>query len=454
MRPRTCGSGRCVSAGINDAVARALAHARSRAIEQVDVYFAESRSDSVGFENNRLAQINSGSSRGIGIRVISDGRIGFSSTSILERVEETVDTAIELAGLAPVEKAAFYLPGQSPDGADLADPEVDGISVEDLVELGRKTVDRLRGLADGVLAGASAGRYRGHVEIANGAGLEAAYDKSGWHFQAVATRVEGTSVLTCYDGAASAHRDIDTDAVIEETAGKLRRSLREGRVQAGRHPVLFTPPALNALLAAVRIGVSGTAVYRGTSPLAGRLGERVLSAEVTLHDDLRPEAGRAGAPFDDEGLQADRRPIFEAGVLRGFLCDLRHAARLGQRPGRASRAGYASTPYPGNGNLLMEPGPMPLASLMSRAEGGIVVDALLGMHGSNLANGDFSANVGLGFAVGSSGETLYRVKDAAIAGNVYRLLGEDLVALSAERRWSYGGSELLPWAFCADVAMT
>jgi PmbA protein len=439
---------------ISDAAARALARARSRAVEQVDVYLAESRSDSVGFENNRLAQINSGSSRGIGVRVISGGRIGFSSTSILERVEETVDAAIELARLAPVEKVAFDLPGHGPDGADLTDPEVDGITVDHLVELGRKAVDRLRGLADGVLAGASAARYRGHIEIANSAGLAAAYDKSGWHFQAVATRVEGTSVLTCYDGSASAHRDIDTDAVIEETAGKLRRSLREGRLQPGRHPVVFTPAALNALLSAIRIGVSGTAVYRGISPLLGRLGQRVLSAEVTLHDDLRPETGRAGAPFDDEGLPADRRTVFEAGVLGGFLCDLRHAARLGQAPGRASRAAYASMPYPGNGNLLMEPGPTPLASLMARAEGGIVVDALLGMHGSNLANGDFSANVGLGFAIGSGGETLYRVKDAAIAGNVYRLLADDLLGLSAERRWSYGGGELLPWALCAEIATT
>jgi PmbA protein len=426
-------------------------------VEQVDVYFAEGRSDSVGFENNRLAQINSGTSRGIGVRVISAGRIGFSSTSKLEQVEDAVDAAIELARLAPVEKAAFDLPGRGADGAklaQLADAEVDGITVQDLVELGRKAVDRLRGVADGVLAGAGAARYRSHVEIANGSGLESAYEKSGWHFQAVATRVEGTSVLTCYDGSASARRDIDTDAVIAETARKLRQSLREGRIQPGRHPVVFTPAALNALLSAIRIGVSGTAVYRGTSPLSGRLGEQVLNAGVTLHDDLRPGAGRAGAPFDDEGLPADRRTVFEGGVLAGFLCDLRHAARLGQTAGRASRAGYASMPYPGNGNLLMEPGAAPVASLMARAEGGIVVDALLGMHGSNLANGDFSANVGLGFAIGAGGETVYRIKNAAIAGNVYRLLGEDLLSLSAERRWSYGGSELLPWALCADVPLT
>ena len=102
----------------------------------------------------------------------------------------------------------------------------------------------------------------------------------------------------------------------------------------------------------------------------------------------------------------------------------------------------------------MAPGTTPLEELMSEAEGGLLVDSLLGMHGSNLANGDFSANIGLGFAIGAGGEIQFRVKDAAIAGNFYELLGDRLLGLSAERRWGYSGTELLPSALCADVAIT
>ena len=102
----------------------------------------------------------------------------------------------------------------------------------------------------------------------------------------------------------------------------------------------------------------------------------------------------------------------------------------------------------------MSGGPRPLSELLAAAEGGVLVDSLLGMHGSNLANGDFSANVGLGFAIGPGGEIQYRVKDAAIAGNFYELLGDRLVDLSADRRRGYSGSELLPWALCADVPVT
>jgi predicted Zn-dependent protease len=102
----------------------------------------------------------------------------------------------------------------------------------------------------------------------------------------------------------------------------------------------------------------------------------------------------------------------------------------------------------------MAGGRLRLSELQAAAEGGILVDSLLGMNGSNLANGDFSANVGLGFAIGPGGELQYRVKDAAIAGNFYELLGDRLSELSSDRRRGYSGSELYPWALCADVPVT
>jgi predicted Zn-dependent protease len=144
----------------------------------------------------------------------------------------------------------------------------------------------------------------------------------------------------------------------------------------------------------------------------------------------------------------------EEGILKNFLADLRFAARLDLAPGRGRRSGYASAPFPGAGNWAMKEGGTPLEQLLAEAEGGLLVDSLLGLHGSNLANGDFSANVGLGFAIGAGGEIQFRVKDAAIAGNFYQLLGDGLIGLSSQRRWGYSGSELLPWALCADVPVT
>ncbi len=331
---------------------------------------------------------------------------------------------------------------------------MEAISVAELVAMGRSAVERLQPLADGILAGAGAGRSTATIRIGNSRGLRSSCRRSSWSFFALAQRVEGTSVLWCHDGGASMHRDIDVDAAIEGAAEKVRQSLKEGRLPSGPRPVVFTPAALSALLASLHSAVGAPAVYRKTSPLTGRLGERVLSAKVTIHDDSRPEAGRAGSPFDDEGVPAFAMPIIEEGVLKNFVADLRFAARLDLEPGRGRRAGYSTAPFPAAGNWAMEGGRLPLADLLTKAAGGLLVDSLLGMHGSNLANGDFSANVGLGFAIGPGGELQYRVKDAAIAGNFYELLGDRLEELSSDRRRGYSGSELFPWVLCEDVPVT
>lgn len=437
-----------------DLIEAALAQARRGGAEQAEAYFVESASDSVDFENNRLAGIDCSASRGIGIRVLLDNRTGFASTSALDEVPVTVAAALDTARLTRREPVELRLPAGPSLTATISDPEVEALDVADFLEMGRAALGRLTPLADGLLAGAGAGRSVATVAIANTNGLHSICRRSGWFFSAVAQRVEGTSVLWCHDGGSSRHLDLDVDETIENVAVKVRQSLTEGRLGTGSRAVLFTPAALSALLGSLHSGVAAPAVHRGTSPLAGRLGERVLNAMITITDDLRPEAGRAGMPFDDEGVPAGELPIIDAGVLKNFVADLRFAARLGCPPGRGRRAGYASAPVPAAGSWLMSPGDQPLASLLKRAQGGLIVDSLLGMHGSNLANGDFSASIGLGFALGAGGEVLYRVKDAAIAGNFYEIFGPGLVGLSAERRRTYSGSALLPWALAADVAVT
>jgi PmbA protein len=70
-------------------------------------------------------------------------------------------------------------------------------------------------------------------------------------------------------------------------------------------------------------------------------------------------------------------------------------------------------------------GPTPKDELLARLEDGIVIKQLLGFGQSNLINGDFSCNVGLGFRV-RDGEIVGRVKDTMVAGNFYELFARPL----------------------------
>ena len=56
---------------------------------------------------------------------------------------------------------------------------------------------------------------------------------------------------------------------------------------------------------------------------------------------------------------------------------------------------------------------------------GLFIKQLLGFGQGNLANGDFSANVALGFVI-ENGEIVGRLKNAMVAGNIFDLLMGDV----------------------------
>ncbi len=100
--------------------------------EQAEVYADEGEIQSVEFENNELKYITTRQHRGVGVRVIREGRLGFSSTTDLETIDKMVASALESARFG--EKARFELPSQSMYPAvKTFDPAVTSVSVEQAV---------------------------------------------------------------------------------------------------------------------------------------------------------------------------------------------------------------------------------------------------------------------------------------------------------------------------------
>jgi TldD protein len=83
---------------------------------------------------------------------------------------------------------------------------------------------------------------------------------------------------------------------------------------------------------AVGHGLEADGVLRQSTVFAGRVGEKVASDLVTLHDDATLPKGRGSLNVDDEGTPAARTLLIEKGILRGFMQDRRTARALGARP--------------------------------------------------------------------------------------------------------------------------
>ena len=76
--------------------------------DSAEVIYEEGESRSISFENNKLKSVYTKSIRGIGLHIIKDGKIGFSSTTDFRKPEQLVTNALESAEFG--QKARFEFP--------------------------------------------------------------------------------------------------------------------------------------------------------------------------------------------------------------------------------------------------------------------------------------------------------------------------------------------------------
>jgi hypothetical protein len=145
-----------------------------------------------------------------------------------------------------------------------------------------------------------------------------------------------------------------------------------------------------------------------------------VGAAFTIEDDpLLEAAGRAPSTMRQSrrgGCRWSRKEIGE------FIYDLETACRAGvPATGHARRSTFGK-PQAAYSNLAVAAGPDGWDDLLRRIPDGLLVDELIGVGQGNVIGGVFSHPVALAYRV-VHGEIVGRVKDAAVAGNAYELLG-------------------------------
>ncbi|MFG1908583.1 TldD/PmbA family protein [Kribbella sp. NPDC048928] len=175
------------------------------------------------------------------------------------------------------------------------------------------------------------------------------------------------------------HRDADLIPVAE-IPGRLREALRPLPVREpfrGTCRVLLKPSAVNTLIATFGHWALGAEHYAsGRSALAGRIGQQVVSEQLTLVDDATNEAGLLSG-FDAEGNVRRRTTLIDRGVLTGVVSDRRRAELTGGVPtGHAVPDGsrFGGDPVPSH--LLLDAGDTTDDELLTGCGSGLVVNRL------------------------------------------------------------------------------
>jgi len=423
-----------------------LKQLRSQA-DQVEVVNGKSESTTVGFEANRLKSSQVEETKGVAVRVVKDGRLGFAASSDESAREKLVANALESAAYGDEVPIAFPAPQSAPEVTTF-DQTITDLSIPRMVEIGQEIVELVLRIEPEARVNVGLERGVQQLSIRNQTGNEVWIKRSPLAMFFEISRVRGDDVLLMFDIMGTTVWDEDYLAFARRLGQKLELAQKSATIQSGRMPVLFAPTGALVLGLPLMLGLNGKNVYTHISPMAGKIGEKMFDDKITVVDDATIDGKFGSASYDDEGVAHRRNVLVEQGVLKGFMYDLKTATQSGvESTGNGSR-GLFRPPASSPTNLIFEAGETPLADIIAGIDEGLLVENALGLGQGNVISGAFSNSLSLAFKI-EKGEIVGRVKDVSIAGNVYDLL-QDVAAVSQETEWVYRNFSL-PYILLGDM---
>ncbi|PZO43248.1 MAG: peptidase C69 [Pseudanabaena frigida] len=414
--------------------------------EAAEVYASRSVSRPIFFEANRLKQLESIDSEGVGLRVWKDGRVGLAIAYGDVESKDLVEQAIALSALNEPEENLLR-------DATVSDyPQLYGeeVSVEQMVDWGKSAIAQTLDRYPEAICGTEWDCSRETVRILNSKGLDCGYTDITVDGSLSAELTRGDDFLNVWYGQ-SERGDLPPDAIAQKVLQYLDWAKKNAKAPSGKKvPVIFTAKAADLLWGVVAIAMSGRQVQQKATPWLEKIGQPVISDIFTVSQ--QPDFGVYSLPFDDEGSSTQEIAWIDCGILQGFYGDIRTCKDLEVKAtGNGFRGDLGNYPSPGLFNLAIAANQTiqgDILELAATLKNGLIVDQVLG-EDSDLS-GDFSINIDLGYRV-KNGEIVGRVKDTMLSGNVYTALNH-VTAVASDRQWH--GSLFVPAMIVEGLSIT
>ncbi|AQM18742.1 metalloprotease PmbA [Vibrio anguillarum] len=409
------------------AVAKALEMA-ALSSDAAEVAITKSTGLSVSTRMCEVENVEFNSDGALGITVYRGQRKGSASTSDLSEkaIAQTVAAALDIAlytsedpyaGPAPQELMVRNIPDLDLFHPDEPNPDMAAKIAIAAEEKALAYSNKIK-QSDG----ASYDSHYGVKVYGNSHGLLASYASSR-HSISCCVIGEGKNgeMERDYSYTVARHRDDlwSPELVGQQAAEKTISRLDAKKLKTGKVPVMFAADVATGLIGHLVMAISGGSLYRKSSFLLDKLGEKILPDWFNIAEKPHVLRALASSPFDSEGVFTQDRQIITDGVLSTYLLSSYAARKMKMTP-----TGHAG----GIHNWYVQSTGQNFEQMLKALGTGLLVTEVMG-QGVNAVTGDYSRGAA-GFWV-ENGVIQYPVSEITIAGNLKDMF-QQMVAVGSD----------------------
>ena len=296
---------------LNTFISRLFSAAEAAGIAPAEAACSQSDSFRVRVRRGELEDYQVSENAGLTLRGRVNGRIGTASTQALteESIPLLIQGVLESAALIETDEQDDILPPDDSYASVCNDSEaVTALTAEQKIALAREIDEKLRSddprLTPDTCAVATGEET---FTLKNTLGLDLSHHSNMIYAMANVVARDGEHAAPAYETRWGYGLDaIDAETLAESCKRESLMKLDAGRMKSGAYPVVIKNSAMGDLLATFCGVFSADNVQKGLSLLAGREGETIASASVTLTDDPLMPMGMASCPFDREGTAREK----------------------------------------------------------------------------------------------------------------------------------------------------
>ena len=402
---------------------RILAAALEGGADFAEIFYEDTKRNSISLENSKLERVKTGYDLGVGVRVITGDQVSYAYTDDLS-MDSLLQTA-KVAGSASQGNggvAVADLTKQQPQLVHPVNIKPTTVDKKRKVQLVQDANQAARGYNDNirqVMVSYSDKNQR--IMVANSEGLLIKDERTYSRMRVQAVASDGSQMQT---GSENPGRQMGfelfekypPEKIGEEAARQAITMLEADPAPSGKMPVVINNGFGGVLFhEACGHGLEADAVQKGASVFADKVGEQVASELVTAVDDATVRNAWGSFGIDSEGEQAQRTVLIKDGILQDYMYDKKSARKEGRKStGNGRRTSYRSLPIPRMTNTFIEKGDSTPEEIIGAVDDGFYAKKLSGGQ-VEPTTGEFVFNVSEGYMI-ENGSIAKPVRGATLVG--------------------------------------